>query len=144
MVDDFDLPLGRIRMRAEGSAGTHNGLRSIIGELGTQKFARLRVGIGQPDRGAKDHVLSRFAAEEREVLDKVLDAAADAVEDWARYGAERAANKWNGWRGRCRRAAPPLTSQPTRRCHRQPSRSDRADNRAPLDRLAPAAAARDA
>ncbi|HYI21633.1 MAG TPA: aminoacyl-tRNA hydrolase [Candidatus Limnocylindrales bacterium] len=97
VVDDFDLPLGRIRMRAEGSAGTHNGLRSIIGELGSQKFARLRVGIGQPNRGAKDHVLSRFATEEREVLAKVLEAAADAVEDWARFGPERAANQWNGW-----------------------------------------------
>ncbi len=97
VVDDFDLPLGRLRLRAEGSAGTHNGLRSIIGELSSQKFARLRVGIGQPSRAAKDHVLSRFDASERKVLDQVLEAAADAVEDWARLGADRAANKWNGW-----------------------------------------------
>jgi PTH1 family peptidyl-tRNA hydrolase len=97
VVDDFDLPLGRIRLRAEGSAGTHNGLRSIIGELGSQKFARLRVGIGEPRRAAKDHVLSRFAARERDVLEAVLEAAADAVEDWAREGAARAANRWNQW-----------------------------------------------
>lgn len=97
VVDDFDLPLGRIRLRAEGSAGTHNGLRSIIGELGSQKFARLRVGIGEPTRAAKDHVLSRFAARERDVLEAVLEAAADAVEDWAREGAARAANRWNAW-----------------------------------------------
>jgi len=97
VVDDFDLPLGRIRMRAEGSAGTHNGLRSIIGELGSQKFARLRVGIGLPSRAAKDHVLSRFSDAERRMLDEVLGAAADAVEEWAREGAARAANKWNAW-----------------------------------------------
>ena len=102
VVDDFDLPLGRIRLRAEGSAGTHNGLKSIVGELGNQKFARLRVGIGEPvrvnpDRAAIDHVLSRFGAGERRTLEVVLDAAADAVEDWAREGASRAANKWNSW-----------------------------------------------
>lgn len=97
VLDDFDLPLGRLRIREQGSAGTHNGLRSIVGELGSQKFARLRVGIGEPSREAKDHVLSRFAAGERALVDEVVDAAADAVEDWAREGAARAANKWNAW-----------------------------------------------
>jgi PTH1 family peptidyl-tRNA hydrolase len=102
VVDDFDLPLGRIRLRAEGSAGTHNGLKSIVGELGNQKFARLRVGIGEPlrhepERAAMDHVLSRFGAAERHTLGVVLDAAADAVEDWARDGAYKAANRWNAW-----------------------------------------------
>jgi PTH1 family peptidyl-tRNA hydrolase len=102
VYDDFDLPLGKLRLRAEGSAGTHNGMRSIIGELGTQKFARLRVGIGEPlrhnpDRAAIDHVLSRFGGAEGRTLDAVLDAAADAVEDWARDGAYKAANKWNAW-----------------------------------------------
>src|ERR671917_2073846 len=84
VVDDFDLPFGRLRMRETGSAGSHNGLRSIIGELGSQKFPRLRVGIGEPDQHARDHVLSVFAADERPRLDRVLDATADAVEDWAR------------------------------------------------------------
>lgn len=97
VVDDFDLPLGRIRLRAEGSAGTHNGLRSVVGEMGSQKFARLRVGIGEPSRAAIDHVLTRFGADERRMLEQVVDAAADAVEDWARDGAARAANKWNAW-----------------------------------------------
>src|SRR5687767_5663461 len=60
VVDDFALPLGRLRLREQGSAGGHNGLRSIIGEMGSQSFARLRVGIGEPSRGASDHVLSRF------------------------------------------------------------------------------------
>jgi len=97
VVDDFDLPLGKLRLRERGSAGTHNGLRSIIGEMGNQDFARLRVGIGQPSRDAMDHVLSRFTGAEKRVLDSAIDAAADAVEDWARLGPTRAANKWNAW-----------------------------------------------
>lgn len=98
ILDDFALPMGRLRLREEGSAGGHNGLRSIIGEMGTQSFARLRVGIGDPGQHAKDHVLSRFSPSERADLERVLDAAADAVEDWAREGIARAANRWNPWR----------------------------------------------
>ena len=97
VVDDFALPFGRLRIREGGSAGSHNGLRSIIGELGSQKFARLRVGIGEPSRNATSHVLDGFSAEERVRLDAVLDAAADAVEDWAREGPSKAANVWNTW-----------------------------------------------
>ena len=97
VVDDFALPLGRLRLREQGSAGGHNGLRSIIGEMGSQSFARLRVGIGEPSRGASDHVLSRFTAEERGLVEEVVDAAADAVEDWARDGVARASGRWNAW-----------------------------------------------
>jgi PTH1 family peptidyl-tRNA hydrolase len=97
VVDDFDLPLGKLRLREHGSAGTHNGLRSIVGELGSQEFARLRVGIGDPSTKAIDHVLGRFTPAEKRTLELVIDAAADAVEDWARLGAYRAANKWNAW-----------------------------------------------
>jgi PTH1 family peptidyl-tRNA hydrolase len=98
VADDFALPFGRLRLREAGSAGGHNGLRSIIGELGDQGFARLRVGIGEPGSDAVDHVLSTFSGEERRQLGEVLDAAADAVEDWARDGAAKAANRWNPWR----------------------------------------------
>jgi PTH1 family peptidyl-tRNA hydrolase len=98
VVDDFDLPFGRLRMRAEGSAGTHNGLRSIVAEMGTQKFARLRVGIGGHGGSAIDHVLKDFTAEERTQLDTLLDAAADAVETWALDGPTRAADRFNAWR----------------------------------------------
>lgn len=98
VVDDFALPLGRLRIRERGSDGGHNGLRSIIGEMGTQSFARLRVGIGQPSRGAVDHVLSGFDADEQAQLELVLDAAADCVLDWARMGPGRAADRWNGWK----------------------------------------------
>jgi peptidyl-tRNA hydrolase, PTH1 family len=97
VADDFALPFGRLRVRASGTAGGHNGLRSIIAEMGTQDFARLRVGIGEPRRDATDHVLSRFAREEERLLAGLLDAAADAVETWAREGAAAAANRWNAW-----------------------------------------------
>ncbi len=97
VVDDFALPLGKLRLREEGSAGGHNGLKSIIAEMSTQKFARLRVGIGEPGTNVVDHVLSRFQADEQEDLATVLGAAATAVEDWAREGSNRAANKWNAW-----------------------------------------------
>jgi peptidyl-tRNA hydrolase, PTH1 family len=112
VVDDFALPLGRLRLRGEGSAGGHNGLKSIIGELGSQEFARLRVGIGEPpQRGAIDHVLSRFARAEKKTLDEVIEAAADAVEEWARLGTDKAANRWNAWRPTT--TAEEATDQPT-------------------------------
>ncbi len=95
VADDFALPFGKLRFRETGSHGGHNGLRSIVDELGTEKFSRLRVGIGDPARGAVDHVLSRFAAEERQRLDELLDASAEAVETGARDGTSKAANRWN-------------------------------------------------
>jgi peptidyl-tRNA hydrolase, PTH1 family len=97
IADDFALPFGKLRFREAGSHGGHNGLRSIIDELGTEKFSRLRVGIGEPGRGAVDHVLSKFAADERSRLPILLDAAADAVEAWAREGTSKAANRFNAW-----------------------------------------------
>ncbi|HVM30262.1 MAG TPA: aminoacyl-tRNA hydrolase [Candidatus Limnocylindrales bacterium] len=105
VVDDFALPLGRLRLRERGSAGSHNGLRSIVAEMGSEKFARLRVGIGAPvrdgdggmARAARDHVLSRFDPSEETLLEQVLEAAADAVEEWARSGISTAANRWNAW-----------------------------------------------
>lgn len=97
VVDDMDLPFGKLRMKARGSAGGHNGLRSIIGEMGSESFARLRVGIGKPTSGAVSHVLSDFEHAEQQHLDLILDAAADAVELWAAAGPEAVANRWNGW-----------------------------------------------
>ena len=97
VVDDFALPYGRLRIRDAGSSGGHNGLESIIGELGSERFARLRVGIGEPGGDAVDHVLSRFSRDERRALERVIDAAADAVEEWARDGTAKAAHRWNAW-----------------------------------------------
>jgi len=97
VVDDLSLPFGKMRFREGGGAGGHNGLRSIVDELGSEAFPRLRVGIGEPDRDATDHVLSVFQPAERLRLDELLDAAADAVEAWAREGLSRAANRFNAF-----------------------------------------------
>jgi peptidyl-tRNA hydrolase, PTH1 family len=97
VADDFALPFGKLRFREGGGPGGHNGLLSIIDELGTEKFSRLRVGIGEPERNAVDHVLSTFAPAERQRLDELLDAAADAVEAWARDGPNKAANRFNAF-----------------------------------------------
>ncbi len=110
VVDDFALPFGKLRFREGGGPGGHNGLRSIIDELGTEKFSRLRIGIGAPGRGFSDHVLSRFEPDEVQRLDELLDAAADAVEAWAREGTSKAANHFNKFELRpadAERLAPP-------------------------------------
>ena len=97
VADDFALPFGKLRFREAGSHGGHNGLRSIVDELGTEKFSRLRVGIGDPNRRGADHVLSTFAPDELQRLDELIDAAADAVEEWARKGTNKAANRFNNF-----------------------------------------------
>lgn len=96
IVDDLDLPFGQLRLRERGSAGGHNGLKSIVEQLGTHEFPRLRVGIGRGPNQAKAHVLSSFAPSEREHLPQVVDAAADAVELWMREGGVAAMNEING------------------------------------------------
>ena len=110
VADDFALPFGKLRFREGGSAGGHNGLRSIVEEMGTEKFSRLRVGIGDPGQDATDHVLSQFSRGERGRLTDLLDAAADAVEAWAREGTNKAANHFNAFELRPdddERSAPP-------------------------------------
>jgi PTH1 family peptidyl-tRNA hydrolase len=105
IVDDMDLPLGRLRLRAEGSAGGHNGLRSLIQHLGSQSFARLRIGIGAPaetpaERRARtvSHVLGRFAPAEQPVLQLVLGEVVAGVDLIRRLGIERAGNRLNAFR----------------------------------------------
>ncbi len=97
VADDFALPFGKLRFREGGGPGGHNGLRSIIDELSSEAFSRLRVGIGDPDHGALDHVLSAFRPDEQARMDELLDAAADAVEAWARDGTSKAANRFNSF-----------------------------------------------
>ncbi len=97
VADDFALPFGKLRFREAGSHGGHNGLRSIIDDLNTEKFSRLRIGIGDPSGRARDHVLSTFEPDERQRLDELIDAAADAVEAWARDGTNKAANRFNNF-----------------------------------------------
>ncbi len=82
VYDDIDLPLGTIRYREKGSAGTHNGMRSIIAEIGTQEFARLRIGIGKPpvpQMDLADYVLGRFSKEELVTLEKSAEEAVDVL-----------------------------------------------------------------
>lgn len=98
MVDEVALPLGSFRIRARGSAGGHNGLRSIEGALQTQEYARLRIGVGPvPDDydDRSDFVLGAFARAEREAIDTVLPVIADAVECWIGEGVETAMNRFN-------------------------------------------------
>ena len=106
LVDDMDLPLGRLRLRASGSAGGHNGLRSTISHLGTQAFPRLRIGIGAPATEPQErrdrtisHVLGRFRAEEMPVVDAVLDEVLAGLSLLQRLGLERAGNRLNAFQG---------------------------------------------
>lgn len=100
VVDDFELALGRIRIRLSGSGGGHNGLSSVVAALG-RDVPRVRIGIGAPEPGgAVDHVLSRFSREERAEIDKAIGLAADAVELWASDGVEAAMNRYNSPEGR--------------------------------------------
>jgi PTH1 family peptidyl-tRNA hydrolase len=98
VADDVDLPLGRLRLRREGSAGGHNGLRDIIATFGTNQFQRLRVGIGRSGttRETVDHVLSTFRSDEQDLATEAIAAAADAVELWLREGIDAAMNAYNG------------------------------------------------
>jgi PTH1 family peptidyl-tRNA hydrolase len=96
VCDDVNLPLGRLRLRTRGSAGGHNGLKSIIGSLGTSEFPRLRIGVGAPDgQPMVNHVLGPFNRREREIIDAALATAADAVELYLREGIEAAMNRYN-------------------------------------------------
>ena len=105
LVDDMDIPLGRLRLRAQGSAGGHNGLRSTIQHLGTQAFPRLRIGIGAPannpaERRARtvSHVLGPFSRAEQPEVDAVLDGVLESIQHIQRQGLDRAGNWINGFR----------------------------------------------
>ena len=98
VYDDLDLPFGTLRLRQRGSAGTHNGMKSIVQLLGSQDFPRLRIGIEQTPTGwdTVNYVLSRFSREQEEQMPQVLGAAADAIEIVLREGVEAAMNRYNG------------------------------------------------
>ena len=98
LVDEVALPLGRFRLRGAGSAGGHNGLKSVEGVLRRQDYARLRIGVGPVPPGLdelSDYVLEPFPPEEREILDGLLDPMADAVETWVDQGIEMAMTRHN-------------------------------------------------
>ena len=105
ITDDLDLPIGRTRLRARGSAGGQRGLLSIIKEIGTQEFARLRVGVGRPEEEAErgvagrrvviDHVLRAFSPEEERLMAPVRERVADALDCVLSEGLERAMGRYN-------------------------------------------------
>jgi peptidyl-tRNA hydrolase, PTH1 family len=104
LYDELALPLGTLRVRTGGSSGGHNGARSINGALGTEEWARIRIGVG-PDgvetasRRGKDYLLTPMRKKDLAVLDEVLDRVADAVETVIVSGVSAAMNKWNGASG---------------------------------------------
>ena len=117
LVDDMDLPLGRLRLRLSGGAGGHNGLRSTISHLGSQEFPRLRIGIGAPALNPVErkqrtvgHVLGRFAVAEQPVLGEVIDEVLSGLDLIQRLGFERAGNRLNGF---VAPSAAKLVEQPT-------------------------------
>ena len=95
--DDIDLPVGTVRVRRVGGAGTHNGWRDILEKTGTDRFPRIRIGVGArpPEWDLKDWVLSRFSAEEQKIMDEAFANAAEAAECFALQGIEKAMNLYN-------------------------------------------------
>ncbi|MGF1524793.1 MAG: aminoacyl-tRNA hydrolase [Leptolyngbyaceae cyanobacterium] len=102
VYDDMDLPLGRLRLRPAGSAGGHNGMKSIISHLGTQEFPRLRIGIGSTNQDGDrsqavvSHVLGKFAPDEKSLITTALDWSTEAVEIALIDGTEKAMSVFNG------------------------------------------------
>jgi peptidyl-tRNA hydrolase, PTH1 family len=97
VCDDINLPLGKLRFRARGTHGGHNGLKDIQSHLGTTAYPRFRIGVGTPPEAeAIDHVLGRFRPSERPVIEDALATAAQAVMYWVREGTARSMNQYNG------------------------------------------------
>jgi len=96
VYDEMDIPFGKLRLRALGGHGGHNGMRSIIATMGEQ-FARLRIGVGRPEYDSIDHVLAPFNSEERAALPEIVSAATDGVACWFERGNEAAMQFANTW-----------------------------------------------
>ena len=97
IYDDIDLDPGQLRIRKQGSAGGHNGIKDIISQLGTEKFLRIKVGVGAKPKGwdLADHVLGRFSTEDRKLVDEAIGKAAKAVDIMIEQGADAAMNEYN-------------------------------------------------
>lgn len=98
LFDDISLPVGRLRIRADGSAGGHNGIKNIIAHLGTDVFPRVKVGVGapsHPDYDMVDWVIGSFSAQEKKIVDEALDRALDAAECIISRGVTEAQNRFN-------------------------------------------------
>lgn len=95
--DDIDLPLGRLRVRKTGSAGGHNGIKSIIERMGTRDFSRLKIGVGKDKSNVVGYVLGKFAPEAKEIVAKVVSESIKASELIISKGGDVAMNAYNGW-----------------------------------------------
>jgi len=95
VCDDINLPLGKLRARARGSHGGHNGLRDIQSHLGTTDYARLRIGVGAPEEGLIDYVLGRFRPSELPVIKEAIEKAVQSVVTWITKGIEACMNQYN-------------------------------------------------
>ena len=98
IYDDISLDVGRLRIREKGSAGGHNGIKSIIAHLGRDVFPRIKVGVGQPNVDLVNYVLGKFTDEEMEVLSESIDASTKAVSEIIKYDVNTAMNKFNGFK----------------------------------------------
>jgi len=96
VYDDMDIPFGKLRLRASGGHGGHNGMRSIIATMG-ENFARLRIGVGRPEYDSIDHVLTPFTSEQAEHVTGIVAAATDGVMCWYERGIEAAMQFANTW-----------------------------------------------
>jgi len=95
VFDDLALPLGKLRFRPDGSAGGHNGMQSVIDQLGTREVPRLRIGIGATSGGMISHVLGQFTSEELPEVEAALDRAVEAIEFAQNRGLQAAMNHFN-------------------------------------------------
>ena len=96
IYDDWDIPVGRLRVRPSGSAGSHNGMRSILQQIGTEGFPRVRIGIGEETRAETVHyVLSRFPKEQEKMINDIIKQAGDAAIDIIENGVDHAMNTFN-------------------------------------------------
>ncbi len=98
IYDDISLDIGRLRLREKGSAGGHNGIKSIISNLGTDIFPRIKVGVGQPNVDLVKYVLGKFSKQELEVINESMDAAVKATEEIVKNNIREAMNKFNGFK----------------------------------------------
>ncbi len=96
VFDEMDIAFGNIRLRPNGGSGGHNGVRSVIEQLGTNDFHRLRIGVGRPTSGSTiGFLLSRFSVEQRRFVPDIVSLAADASESWVRFGMDATMNEYN-------------------------------------------------
>lgn len=96
ICDDLALPVGRLRMRMNGSAGSHNGLQDVIDQVGGEDWCRLRIGIGERVGEGASYVLSRFDSQEEPIIERAVNRAAEAVECWITDGPEKTMTRFNG------------------------------------------------